>query len=341
MDDCSPDNTPEVAMSFKDSRVRYIRNEPNLGHLSNYNKGIEMSRGAFVWLISADDRLRRTYAVERYVALMEPNPSLGYVFCSAMRLEDGSETEMIDYSIHGDRDFILNGHEFLKRLVNENTIVAPTVMVRKSCYECISMFPLNMPWGGDWYLWFVFALHRDVAYVNDALVCYRRHPGSMTNLLTTEAVDRCSIEDIEMRWVMKKHLDTANLRGLSKLCLRSAAEEYARNIATKDYRTATAVSISRMTVNEFEQSLAEHCPNPSDRRFVEARVYSHLADRLRWDGSIASARTLYLRALAHDPFMTKTWLNLVFTFGGNRAMQLKNRLVSFARPVISRRTSSA
>ena len=59
MDDCSPDQTPEVARSFDDPRVRHIRNEPNLGHLSNYNKGIRMTRGKYVWLISADDRLLR------------------------------------------------------------------------------------------------------------------------------------------------------------------------------------------------------------------------------------------------------------------------------------------
>jgi glycosyltransferase involved in cell wall biosynthesis len=30
MDDCSPDNTPEVAQSFQDPRVKYIRNDPVL-----------------------------------------------------------------------------------------------------------------------------------------------------------------------------------------------------------------------------------------------------------------------------------------------------------------------
>src|SRR5216684_5652724 len=58
MDDCSPDHTPEVARSFRDARVKHIRNEPNLGHLKNYNKGIELARGQYVWLISADDCLR-------------------------------------------------------------------------------------------------------------------------------------------------------------------------------------------------------------------------------------------------------------------------------------------
>jgi glycosyltransferase involved in cell wall biosynthesis len=57
MDDCSPDNTPEVARSLQDPRVKHIRNNPNLGHLRNYNKGISLSRVKYVWLISADDYL--------------------------------------------------------------------------------------------------------------------------------------------------------------------------------------------------------------------------------------------------------------------------------------------
>ena len=40
MDDCSPDSTPDVAKSFTDSRICYVRNEINLGNIKNYNKGI-------------------------------------------------------------------------------------------------------------------------------------------------------------------------------------------------------------------------------------------------------------------------------------------------------------
>src|SRR5579862_9390224 len=80
MDDKSPDNTPEVARSFGDERVKHIRNEPNLGHLRNYNKGIGLSRGEHVWLISADDRLRCNYVLQRYVDLMDAHPNVGYIF---------------------------------------------------------------------------------------------------------------------------------------------------------------------------------------------------------------------------------------------------------------------
>src|SRR5262245_48755944 len=70
MDDCSPDKTPEIAQSFHDPRVKHVRHEKNLGHHRNYNKGIELAHGKYVWLISADDCLRRPYTLERYVQVM-------------------------------------------------------------------------------------------------------------------------------------------------------------------------------------------------------------------------------------------------------------------------------
>ena len=99
MDDCSPDHTPEVARSFSDHRVRHIRNESNLGIIGNYNRGIGLSRGDYIWLISADDYLQRDYVLHRYVQVLESHPKVGYVFCPVVALEHGKETGvMLNYA---------------------------------------------------------------------------------------------------------------------------------------------------------------------------------------------------------------------------------------------------
>ena len=92
MDDCSPDNTPEVAASFRDPRVKHIRNEPNLGHLRNYNKAIELAAGEYLWLISADDRLRQPHVLERYLDVMEAKVKAQVELIAKIRAgEDSSE----------------------------------------------------------------------------------------------------------------------------------------------------------------------------------------------------------------------------------------------------------
>src|SRR5689334_6401876 len=135
MDDASPDNTAEVARGFTDPRVKHVRNDPNLGHLRNYNKGINLAAGEYIWLISADDRLRSTNALERYVRVMDAHPRVGFAFCPGIGIRDGKETEIVNWATIDSPDAILNGRTFLRRLLESNCILAPSGLVRRACYE--------------------------------------------------------------------------------------------------------------------------------------------------------------------------------------------------------------
>lgn len=313
MDDSSPDNTPEVAASFHDPRVIHVRNEPNLGHLRNYNKGIGLARGKYVWLISADDYLRRPYVLERYVKLLDEHPEVGYVCCPGVKVRGGVETTVVGYAFDGNRDAILDGRKFLAKLVRENTIVAPSGCVRKECYQKISVFPLNMPWGGDWYLWASFAFSYDVGYMAEPMVCYREHELSMTTKLMNDDVAQCSTEDIAMPWIFKRKAEESGYRQLTRDCLDSAAYDYARRLSKKRYRSAAAA----MTLDEFEDSLRKNTEKESERDYVRARVYSDVADEYYWQGKNSLARQFYSRALRENFWMPKTWAKwLLLSSGG-------------------------
>jgi glycosyltransferase involved in cell wall biosynthesis len=322
MDDCSPDNTPEVAASFKDPRVIHVRNEPNLGHLRNYNKGIAMSRGKYVWLISADDYLRKPYVLERYVMLMDAHSKAGFVFCPGVKVRGGKEVGTLDYSLHGSQDKVVDGREFLSKLLKANTIVAASGMVRKECYENVSVFPLDMPWGGDWYLWCVFALHADVGYLAEPMVCYREHELSMTNKLMEEDVDHCTWEDLHMPWTMKKKIEAAGYKHLVKYCLDSAAFDFARRIAAKRYKTASAT----MTMEQFEEQLCKSTQDEKERDFVRARVYDAVGDAHYWRGDNALSSQFYSMALKKDFVNPKVWVKrLLLASGGLGNLLRKGR----------------
>lgn len=114
MDDCSPDNTGEVASSFRDPRVKYIRNEHNLGLVKNFNKGIGSSRGKYVWIISADDYLRRPYTLERYVELMEKHEKVGSALVPLQKWRMGRKRK---YSLPMEEIALLGDTHFLKLLL--------------------------------------------------------------------------------------------------------------------------------------------------------------------------------------------------------------------------------
>lgn len=209
LDDCSPDDTPAVAARFSDPRVRYVRNPQNLGHLRNYNKGIELSRGEYVWLISADDRLRRPYVLERYLTLAERHPEIGFVFCSGIGLRGGQEEAEVIQNPYG-ADAVLDGRRFLfEKLLEHNWVLAASGMVRRSLYEKLGAFPLDLPYAGDWYLWCLFSLHADVGYLAEPMVNYRDHDLNMTKILSAENWLPLIAEEFTVHWRIGHAIEAA------------------------------------------------------------------------------------------------------------------------------------
>ena len=325
MDDCSPDNTAEIAQSFQDPRVRHIRNEPNLGHLHNYNKGISLTRGKYVWLISADDYLRKSYVLERYVDLLDRNPSVGYAFCAGVGVRNGLETEVIGrYPVRRDRDRIIPGHVLLKKILQWNFVLAASGMARRECYDKIGVFPLNMPWAGDWYLWCLFALYYDVGYFAEPMVGYRDHGLSMTTKLTRESLEACAVEDVAIPWLIRKKAHEAGYSRLAMECLSGIAHTYARAIASRRYRDAGVMSLER-----FEDELCRHTECETERNAVRARIYADLGNECYWQGDGPQAKEFYQAALRKDPWMTRVRLKLLLLALGRRGDLLRKTISSF------------
>lgn len=75
IDDGSTDRTPEIAASFKDSRVRLIRHEHNQGIAVSRNHGLALARGQYVANLDSDD-LAHPRRLALQVAFLEAYPDL-------------------------------------------------------------------------------------------------------------------------------------------------------------------------------------------------------------------------------------------------------------------------
>ncbi|MGE5322478.1 MAG: glycosyltransferase family 2 protein [Actinomycetota bacterium] len=322
MDDCSPDNTPEVARSFADPRVIHVRNQPNLGHLRNYNKGIRMARGKYIWLISADDCLRRDYALERYVRVMEEHANVGYAFCAGCALSDHTETGVIRSSMYRREDGIFPGREFLLDLLKGNFILAASGMARKECYEKVSYFPEDMPYGGDWYLWCAYALHYDVAFFADAMVNYRVHDLSMSTIMAQKDMRAIFADIIGLPARMRREGDRIGDSAIVERCRETIIGQYADCLSAKEIRDRK----SQISIKEFEESLAGFTDSLEEQREIRRRVFCGAGDRFCWDGRSAESASMYRRALAISPWMPGVWLKLALLKTGNVGGRVRNVL---------------
>jgi|SRR5579875_2770040 len=321
MDDCSPDDTRYIATSFCDPRIVYIRNQENLGHLANYNKGISASRGRYIWLISADDRLRSSSLLDRYVTLMDNQPTVGYSCCPAMKLEGGQETR-----IEGcltTRDTIFDGQTFLRILLKGNCIIAASGMVRRDCYEKCGAFPLDLPYSGDWFLWCLFALQYQIAYFAEPMVNYRTHELSMTNYLMNHRSALALKEGFLVLWRVRRQAQEVGTDKVVRLCAMSLASLYARHLIGGRYESWAY----GMTEEDMESSLTAECVDQADRDWIKARTWKIIGDRNLSMNNLAAAAICYKRAVRYDNALASAWLKLlILRTGGARGVDFARGL---------------
>jgi glycosyltransferase involved in cell wall biosynthesis len=302
MDNCSPDNTPEVAGSFQDPRVKHIRNPVNLGHIRNFNKGITMSGGKYVWLISADDLLRSPHALARFVDLMERNPDVGYTFCRAVELQGTQEMGVARFD-YGNEDRIWDGRAFLARLVRCNCIAQSSGMVRKECYDKVGLFPLDMPHAGDWYLWCVLALHYRVAYFADPMVCCRVHDQSLTNMLNRADSAVCIVDELNVLWRVRRQAEFAGMFFLRDACNQCIGYRAARALEPGP----SGGERHGLSSTDVETMLRHHVKDAKDEQDIRALIYTSLGDELYWRGEYSQATRSYWSGLKLRPWRLKTW----------------------------------
>ncbi|MBI3881570.1 MAG: glycosyltransferase family 2 protein [Verrucomicrobia bacterium] len=215
MDDCSPDDTPAVARSFNDPRITHVRNEPNLGHVRNYNKGVSLARGRYIWLISADDRLSSPRVLERYVNCLEANPRVAYAFCPAIALEDGRENGIVDWSSWpGATDRILGPAEVLRRAAHCCSACSPTAMYRRDLLAAVGGYLVDLPRTNDWFFWAALSLRHDAAWFAEPMVCYRLHAANMEKTMEQEQAEIFHDEMVSTRWRIKAEAAKAGVPGV-------------------------------------------------------------------------------------------------------------------------------
>ena len=153
VDDQSKDRVFEVAASYKDPRLRLIRNEKNVGLFGNFNRCIEFARGPFLRILCNDDRLTKD-CLKREVELMEANPNVSLLFFKGHRFTKGG----VSLGLVGDHfpEGIYDSREAVPAILwffahyGINPITLPSgVLMRKSACAAAGRFDESMLMDGD------------------------------------------------------------------------------------------------------------------------------------------------------------------------------------------------
>ncbi len=332
MDDCSPDNTPEVAASFKDPRVIYVRQQKNVGGVANMNDGIRRARGRYVWPISADDALVRPDALADYVTVGEKNPGVGMFFSSGLLLSDphdtghtdlpaviareGWGTHVVAETVRSGRDEIIPAKALFVELANTIHICPPTVMFRASGFAKAGMWPedASVKQSPDWLLWARFAFFFDVAFIARPAAGYRIHATSEFRTYRTQ--EQAGLRDAFFA-VLWKMLELADGDAAAAQVL-DAIVKHALSAIAKTLRGETKLPFT-LTIQQAEEIIEKHARSPREAPLLRRRirreyadVCSHLSRCLQREGDRDRARVCCSEAVRSNPLKLKTWLRLAW-----------------------------
>lgn len=328
MDNCSPDNTPGVARSFHDPRVKHIRNQVNIGHIRNFNKGITMARGKYVWLVSADDFLTSRHVLGRFVDLMDRNPRVGYVFCRATTGRGPKEMDKPPSWTDCGADRIWNGLTFLRRrLVWGDSIIMSAVMVRKECYDKITLFPPDLPYSSDWYMWCMLALHHAVAYLSEVMVCWRVHDESLSTSFNSGDDPVCIVDELSVLWRVARQAELTGVPSLRRVCNAAIASRVVRALKSSPAFDPVRPGLSE---SEFEIILQRNVRDSRDEEDLRARLSIALGDAQFWSGHHMKATELYRVALKLRPWWLKSWAKYLFLRTGSAGISTRRLLTLIA-----------
>jgi Glycosyl transferase family 2 len=169
VDNACTDRTPEVVASFPDPRLRFVRNERNLGLFGNFNRCIELARGSLIHILHSDDKIPPGFT-GTCVDFFLTHPRVAMTFTRAVT--EGADS--IQRTPAGE-DFIYPPPEGFRAILRDRGLVAcPSVMVRREAYAETGPFSPEYPYSSDLYQWLRLARRHAIALVGGTYVTYRQ-----------------------------------------------------------------------------------------------------------------------------------------------------------------------
>ncbi len=131
VDDCSPDETPQVAAEFRN--IQYVRLPENRGASGARNAGIKRAKGKYVALLDDDDEFL-THKLMVQVPLLESHPEIGVLY--GQSVVTGGEVPLLLWPEWGPSGNVFE--EFVTR--TEDFLHPPTWLVRRELFESAGFF---------------------------------------------------------------------------------------------------------------------------------------------------------------------------------------------------------
>lgn len=179
LDDGSTDESPSIAKSYSDSRVRYSKNDGRFGLFKTLNRGCREATTPWVRLWAHDDRMTPE-SLDAFMAFATKHPECGMIYCDFLDMDANgilTGTE-VDHQPQRDRtpdvaDAEMSALLFLCFGCLPGNI--STVMLRRDAWDAMGGFVEGIQQAPDYDMWVRISERYPVGFIRERVVELRGH----------------------------------------------------------------------------------------------------------------------------------------------------------------------
>jgi len=173
IEDGSTDGTLGVIQTFKDARIKLIRNDGNKGLTRSLNLGLKLADGQYIARMDADDiNLRERFSTQ--VAFLDDHPEVGVLGTAVRFIDDMGNPDVLSY-FPLDHEAICWSMSFF-----QNPIAHPTVMFRRDTALQVNGYDDKLLVSQDYDLWSRLSAITQLNNLHVELLHLRKHKDSIS-----------------------------------------------------------------------------------------------------------------------------------------------------------------
>lgn len=212
VDDNSIDNTEELIKKYQknDERIKYFKNEVNLGIVKSRNKALENSQGKHIAVLDSDDVWCDEDKLNKQSEILENED---YVLVGGGVIEiDQNGVEKRRY-LNSE-----NNEEIKKKFLYRNPFAHSSVMFKKSLALEFGGYNQDFMIGEDYNLFLRLGLKNKILNLGEYIVKYRVHSQNECSKKKLESL-KCNLKIIKQYKGKYPNFYLAYLRRLLRLCV--------------------------------------------------------------------------------------------------------------------------
>ncbi|MDO8471426.1 MAG: glycosyltransferase [bacterium] len=183
IDNASTDDTQKIISSFDDNRIKYVKNEENIGIIGNWNKCIGLTQGQYLMILGDDDVLHCDF-IKKSLEAHEKYSEVAFTFTRCNKVDE-CENIIQEWGYNFTPPNYLKGIDYLFYTLEYEACLtnSSTVLLKKHVFDELGDFRVEFARNVfDFNMWIRIASKYNVYFIDEILCDYRIHKDQISQL---------------------------------------------------------------------------------------------------------------------------------------------------------------